>query len=819
MADEKADVGLSDEYEYNPPALERAEENITPADLNQHEVAQAQQELRDIVEDPLDDPNMDRGLINDAEKALHTGDVKHEVALGHMIEEDSPYQEVRAAVSNVDDPSMPVNTFRAWFLGTIAVIVVPGLNQFLYLRYPSTTVTGYCVMIFTYPMGKALAAILPKKVIRTPLGSFSFNPGPFNVKEHSLISIMALMSYQSAYAAGIPAVQRFTLGLPDSEYGFGYGVLLILSTQLLGLSFASLCRRFLVWPASMIWPNNLPKAVLLNALHGVSTSQGTVYSGISRFKVFWILFAVLFFYQFFPTYIFTMLSIGNWFCVAAPNNVILNQMLGTQSGLGLLPFTFDWTVISAFVYPLATPWWSLANTLFGFIIFFMIVCPAVYYSNTWNGKYLPMFSTRSWDRFGQHYDVTNVVDQLPGGGLVFNAEKYNNYSLLYLPSALTISYMLSFAAVTGVLVHVGLFHGKSLYRQLRADPMSSTDIHNRLMSKYREAPYLWYGALFLISFAMGVGAVEGYDTGLNAGHFILAIVVGVVFLVPVGIVMALANQEVGLNMISELIIGFMNPGHPIGMMIFKTTMYMITYQGIQFIQDQKLAHYMKVPPRSVFLAQVYATAVGGVVQLAVQTWAFSNIDGICTDDQIDKFNCAQYTVFGTASIIWGLIGPAKTFSAGRHYSKLMWAFLWGALSPIPIWLLARKYPKSFWRNVNMPVIFTSTGNIPPATGVNYLAPILIGFFTQYVWKRRSPMSWSKYNYIISAALDASSAIAVVFIFFTLQYPKGPNADFLESGWWGNLAWQNTADANASPLIQLADGQAFAGTPIQLGQTA
>ncbi|KAI3624975.1 hypothetical protein CBS9595_000336 [Malassezia furfur] len=808
MADEKPELGVED-YFYHTPDLPRdvSQDVTTPPAINPLEVAQAKRELEEIVEGQYDDPNMDHNLIHDAERALETGDVKHEVTLGHLIEEDSPYIEVRAAVSNVDDPTMPVNTFRAWFLGTISSIVVPGVNQFLYFRFPSTSIGAYCVIIVVYPMGNFLAWALPKKVFRTPLGSFTLNPGPFNVKEHTIISLMTIMSAGSAYGSQIPAVQRVTYHLPD--YGFGYGVLIILSTQLVGLSFASLCRRFLVWPSTMIWPSNLPTCTLLNSLHKIPTTGGTVETGMSRYKFFWIASAVLFVYQFFPTYIFTMLSIGNWFCLAAPNNIILNQMLGTQTGLGLLPFT-----------PLATPWWSLMNSLAGFLIFFVVACPIVYYSTgTWYGKYLPMFSTGSYDRFGQTYDVHQVVDMLPGGGMVFNAEKYNDYSLIYLPSALSISYMLSFASVTSVLVHVALFDGKSLYRQLRSDVLSATDIHNRLMSNYRETPYIWYVILFLGSFAMGVGAIHGWDTGMNAGHFILAIVLGAIFLVPVGVVTARTNQEVGLNMISELIIGYINPGHPIAMMIFKTTMYMITAQGISFISDQKLGHYMKIPPRSVFTAQVYATIVGGVVQMAVQTWTLSNIHDICTPHQIDKFTCASTKVFGTASIIWGLIGPAKTFSIGRHYHSLMYGFLVGAVAPIPFYFLSKRYPKGFWRLVNMPAVFTSTGNIPPATGVNYLAPIAIGFVTQYLWKRRGPATWSKYNYILSAALDSASAIATVFIFFALQYPNGPNNDFLNDGWWGNTAWQNTADANGLPYITLPDGVAFTGTPRELGQTA
>ena len=55
-------------------------------------------------------------------------------------EEDSPYPEVRAAVSNTDDPTIPVGTVRVWVIGLLWAILIPGLNQFLYFRYPSITV-------------------------------------------------------------------------------------------------------------------------------------------------------------------------------------------------------------------------------------------------------------------------------------------------------------------------------------------------------------------------------------------------------------------------------------------------------------------------------------------------------------------------------------------------------------------------------------------------------------------------------------------------------------------------------------------------------
>lgn len=785
------------------------------------EVDQAEKELQHIAKHPSDDPNLDAHLIKDAEQALEAGDVKNEVNLADLIEEDSPYPEVRAAVSNVDDVDMPVFTARTVILGLITTIIVPGLNQFLSLRFPTSFVGPNVVTIISYSFGQMLSWCLPTKVWKTRWGNWTLNPGPFNVKEHTLINIMSQMSATSAYATDVLAVQRMHGMYEIPSWGYGYGILLVWSTQLVGLSFASVSRKFLVWQPSMIWPSVLPTCTLINSMHGIK-SEGYG-GGISRQKFFWIAFVVLFFYQFFPSYIFTMLSIGNWFCTIAPKNVVLNQILGTQSGLGLLPFTFDWTVITYAMSPLASPWWTQANALAGFVIFFVIVCPAMYYTNTWNAKYMPMFDSSSYDRFGQPYEVSKVIPKSNGlSPPVLDVNQYNNYSMIYLPSALTVSYFLSFASITAVLVHVGLFHGKSMWKQMRSSPADSTDVHMQLMSKYKEAPYWWYLVLFLGSFAMGIGAVEGWPTGLPWWGFIVAIVLGGVFFLPVGVIQALSNQQVGMNMISELIVGYMLPGRPFAMMIFKTTMYMATSQGLAFVSDQKIAHYMKLPPRAVFFAQIIATMVGGAVQLAVQEWSFNNIDGICHPDQKEKFTCSSQRVFGTASVIWGLIGPKNMFSIGKRYNSLLYGFLVGALVPIPIWLLAKKFPKSRFHLINTPVIFAATGAIPPATGVNYLSPIVVGFLTQYLWKRYQFKKWFKFNYILSAALDGASAISVVFIFFVLQYvhgsnPKATNQEFYNKGWWGNSAWQHTADYEGASLWTLPKHVGFEGTPNEIGQ--
>ena len=145
------------------------------------------------------------------------------------------------------------------------------------------------------------------------------------------------------------------------------------------------------------------------------------------------------------------------------------------------------------------------------------------------------------------------------------------------------------------------------------------------------------------------------------------------YTIPIGIILAIANQELGLNVITELIIGYLLPGRPIAMMMFKTWGYISMTQALVFASDFKLGHYMKIPPRSMFFCQVAATIVAGTVQLGVQAWLFSNVEGLCSDTQKDGFICPSTNVFGTASIIVRYIFPSDfvltnfTLAVGCHW--------------------------------------------------------------------------------------------------------------------------------------------------------
>ncbi|KAH9944677.1 OPT oligopeptide transporter [Amylocystis lapponica] len=715
-----------------------------------------------------------------------------------VFEDDSPYPEVRSAVANTDDPDMPCNTLRVWVMGVIWAMIIPGMNQFFFFRYPSVSVGSYVALLISFPVGRFWAKVVPK----VKVFGIQLNPGPFSIKEHVLITIMAGVGGGSAYATDIIAVQRVYY---NQQYNFGYQWMVVMSTQLIGFSIGGILRRFLVQPPSMIWPANLVTCALFNTLHQQYYAGVGVRSGMSRERFFLYVFLGSFCWYFVPGYLFQALSYFTWVCWIAPNNIKVNQLFGYTSGLGMSVITFDWSQITYIGSPLATPWWAQANVAIGFTFFFWFLVPILHFTNTWYGEYMPMSSRTSYDRYGKGYNVTAIIN--PDATL--NIEKYKAYSPLFLSTVFSLTYGLSFASITSTLVHTILYFRKQIWTQSRRSMSEQPDIHARLMSVYTQVPEWWYAVILAVMFVFGIISIEVWPTQFPVWAFVLSLIIAFFYCVPVGMIQAITNQQIGLNVVTELIIGYALPGKPVAMMMFKTWGYITMAQALTFASDFKLGHYMKIAPRPMFWCQVVATVIAGTVQLAVQAWMFTNIKDMCSPHQPDGFICPSTEVFGTASIIWGVIGPARQFSSGQIYYGLVFFFLVGAVCPAVAYLIHLKWPNSAIKYINFPVIFNGTGLIPPASAVNYVPWTVVGFIFGYVIRRRHFSWWTKYNYVLSAGLDSGLAISVIIIFFCLQYPKngtiGANTVLT---WWGNKGAFDNADGNATPLRSLAPGEWF-----------
>lgn len=271
----------------------------------------------------------------------------------HLMLDDSPYEEVRACVINQDDSSLNANTLRMWTIALLFTILGSAVNLFFSLRFPSIAITALLAQLLSHPAGVAWERFMPDVTINLLFARIRVNDKskPWNTKEHCCVFIASNVSFAFAFATDVLTEQIKFYGMQPSII---YQVMFILSTQVIGYAFAGLSRQWLVEPSSMIWPSVLVNCALFQVLHPDSTqstgvdspdeadSATSVVPGPSRTKFFFILFAIAFLWAFIPSFIFPALSYFSIVSWLAPKSRILNTVLGSKSGLGLLPITLDW---------------------------------------------------------------------------------------------------------------------------------------------------------------------------------------------------------------------------------------------------------------------------------------------------------------------------------------------------------------------------------------------------------------------------------------------------------------------------------------------
>ncbi|POR32840.1 Small oligopeptide transporter, OPT family [Tolypocladium paradoxum] len=748
---------------------------------------------RDSENEPLMDPNLpDEFELQDRTQPEH-GLLAGQDMSKRLDEEDSPYPEVRAAVRNYDE-DLPCNTVRAWVIGMSLVLLGSSMNTLFSLRQPSISIGPLVAQIIAWPMGHGWARAMPDRQFDTFGLRWSLNPGPFNIKEHTIISVMASVSFSVAYSTDIILAQ---LVFYKQNFGFVFQILLTISTQSLGYGIAGTMRRFLVYPASMIWPGNLVGVTLMNAMYEQNDLPDPAVLGGSMPRYRWFMFVTLgaFAYYFIPGFLARCLSVFAFATWLAPQNAVVNQLFGGTTGLSLLPITFDWTQIAGWVgSPLVPPWYAISNTLIGVVVFFVLGSSVLHYSGAWYAQFLPMSDANTYDNTGRPYNTSRILS----ADYTLDEEAYQNYSPLFISTTFAMSYGLSFAAISSLIVYTYLHYRKQVWKQYKDSANEKPDIHMKLMQKYKEAPAWWYMSLFVLMLGLGLYTVLAYPTKLTWWAFLLAVAISYAFSLPIGIIEAVTNNQIGLNVLTEFIFGYIQPGRPLALMLFKTFGYITMSQALAFVADLKFGHYMKIPPRTMFWAQVVATTFSCFVQIAVLNLALDNIDDVCDPQQRDRFTCPG------ASVIWGLIGPDRMFSPGRVYSGLFLFFILGALVPLAVYFASRRWPKSPVRFLMAPLIFGGAGSIPPATPLNYFSWGLVGFVFQYWVKKRHFGWWSRLNFLTSCGLDLGLALATLFIFFafSMQGVEPPR-------WWGNTVVTTTMDVQGTAVEAfVVEGQQF-----------
>ncbi|CAK7895230.1 oligopeptide transporter 2 [[Candida] anglica] len=697
----------------------------------------------------------------------------------------SPYPEVRAICEPFDDPTIPCETFRAYFLGIIWIAIGSFINTFFSQRQPQISLSASVVQLFFYPCGVLLHQILPNYNVKiTKNFSFSLNPGPWTYKEQMFATIMYSVSASPSYVHYNIYTQRVQQFYGNKWTTWGYQILLVLSTNFLGFGFAGILRRFAAYPVKAIWPNILPTLALNRALLKPERKESINGWKITRYNFFFITVIASFLYFWIPNYLFAALSTFNWMTWIAPNNFNLAMITGSIKGLGVNPIpSFDWNIL-AMNSPLVRPFYSQANEFFGMTISFFVIVALWWTNNKWSG-YLPINSNALFDNYGKRYIVANVLDD---NGLLDKA-KYAEYGPPYYSAANLVVYGTFFSLYTFSIFYESITRWSAMkesaiavyntFRHYRRSGLEGLkDPHTRMMSRYKEVPEWCFLVILVISTVFAILCVKLYPgTATPVWAIFFAIAINFVFLIPLTALYSSTGWGFGLNVLVELIIGYALPGNSQALMLIKAFGYNIDGQAQNYVSDQKMAHYAKVPARALFRGQLFSVILNSFIGLAVMNWQIDSMDDICTPGQKQKFTCPGATTFFSASVFWGTIGPKKVF--GGLYPVMQYCFLIGFLLVFPSLLFRWYGPRRLTRNFQPSIIMGGFLNWAPYNFSYFTGSMYLSIAFMYYIKKHYLTWWEKYNFVFSGAMDAGVAFSSIIIFFAVQFNDK------SISWWGN----------------------------------
>ena len=493
----------------------------------------------------------------------------------------------------------------------------------------------------------------------------------------------------------------------------------------------------------------------------------------------------------------------------APNNFNLATITGSISGLGLNPIsTFDIYNIFGSNSPLVTPFYVQMNQFAGLTIaFFSIV--GIYYSNYLWTQYIPINTNGLYDNTGSPYNVSAILSSNDK----IDEALYQQYSPPFYSAAKLVVYGAFFMIYPAMVVYAILHYRKAvwdgmkdLWGSLRHRTNSLNrhrDPFSRSMMQYKECPEWWFVSILVVSMVLSIVMIEIYkDTETPVWIFFLGVAINLIFIVPFGILYAMANLTMSVNVLIELIIGYAVPGNGNALMIGKAFATNFLSQTDNYITNQKQAHYCRLPPRALFRVQILSVLVSTVVNVFLINWQLTGIDGFCTRNQKDHFICANARTFFSASVTWGVIGPKKVF--GGLYPIMKYCFLIGAVLPIPFFFAEKYIPKVF-KNINIMLILAGTLNWAPLNFTYFIQSYYISWIFNYFIRRRYISWWQKYNYLLHAALVTGTAYGALILFFStgFRHKVGIN-------WWGNSVSSASRDSTSEAKLLPPDDPGYFG---------
>ncbi|KAK8116350.1 hypothetical protein PG984_012852 [Apiospora sp. TS-2023a] len=709
----------------------------------------------------------------------------------------SPYPEVRSVAIPGDDPSTPVETVRAYFLGMSFMAGVTAVNTLFSPRQPAIVIWAVIMQLFIAPCGLFLARVLPDWGVTIRGTRHSLNPGPWSFKEQVFCSIIFAIANNAGNIYYVYLVQRLPQYLGNTWVTFGYEIVLALSVNFFGMGFAGLLRHFVIYPISCLFPEVFPALALNRALVETKMKKCENLNGwtISRYRFFLACAVLMFFYFWIPNTFFKSLRSFNWMTWIAPQNFTLAMVTGFWGGMGYNPLaTLDWN--AAGKSSLTTPFFSFAQQYSARFVSGLIIIGII--RERWQEIQCHQGYRPGWQR--QQGRLPRVRPTL----LLRRQRVSERRNIRVVPVSVL-------QRVDPTLGHAESVRGRGVARpdvtpREKSVCDSYDDPFSRHMRAYSEVPDWWFLGVLAASLALGIAALEVWPVHVPWWSLLAVAAVSAVMLVPVTLLRASAHVKIGLNVLFQLLGGLWFPGNPEALIIVTAFGQNFDEQAADYITGQKMGHYAKIPPRAVFRGQMLAVLINTFVFVGMLDWMVANFNNgtLCQWNNVQHFVCTNAVLVYASAIEYGAFGVRNMFEL---YPILPWCFLMGGIFGI-IWGLARRYglvvhawvrrrtsserrfatyEKFFFKPVSYlwyfdPAIalrgalnWTGGSNLSYVTNVMYISFIMIYYVKQHyrAW-------WEKYTYLIEAGFGAGLALSAIIQTFSLAFT---NTEILP--WWGN----------------------------------
>ncbi|KAJ6621184.1 OPT oligopeptide transporter protein-domain-containing protein [Mycena sp. CBHHK59/15] len=390
-------------------------------------------------------------------------------------------------ISLHDDPTLPVWTFRLWFLSL-------GLAAF--------------------GAGEILEEIIPGpghkrfKVSDNAFWRF-MNPGPFNMqvpcstKENVGILIMAAASTHGALAINIFAADDLYYGIKPNP---AVAIFTLLGSQLVGYGLAGMMRSFLVYPTYCVFPNLVPTIQMFDVLF---RNQDSILQR-KRIKFFWTLFIGIFIWEWFPEYIAPTLTGVSIFCLARQKSPWVTRLFGGAAGNeGLGLFSICWTGTTLVRSP------GLCNVFdadlcigSGGSAYGALFQPLSTQLSLFAGVLICMSVAILFYENGTAYNQDLILND----DFSLNLEKLEVQGLPWFSATYTIAKIGGSLSFGATVTHMILWNGKQVWEALKTGQRGECQDPHYLKMK---VPFWWYAGIFVASLAMGLAT--NYTSMLAAG--------------------------------------------------------------------------------------------------------------------------------------------------------------------------------------------------------------------------------------------------------------------------------------------------------------